>query len=76
MEEDTIPIFKDKETERIFKEKWQHRSVVTGKVFLVEEINEKGLEIGEDLEYQGWTMLLDIKEPVYPKIVRSFYVAA
>lgn len=63
-----MPLFHDEETEK-FKEKWQHRPVVTRKTFLLEEINEKGLEIKGGLEFQGWTKFLEMKEPAYPKLV-------
>lgn len=62
--------------ENRFKEKGKKRFVVTGKTFLLEEIEEKGLEIKGDMEFQGWTKFITMKEPIYPKLVRGFYVAA
>lgn len=52
------------------------RPVVTGKIYLLEEIEEKGLEIRGDLMFQGWTKFLEMKELVYPKLVRGLYTAA
>lgn len=70
------PLLHDEETEKKFKERWQHKLVVIGKIFLLEEIKAKGLKIKDDLMFQGWTKFLEIKEPIYSKLVRGVYVVS
>lgn len=75
-QEEVVPLFEDEQTDKRLKEKWQHTPIVIGNTFLLEEIEEEGLDIKGYLDYKGWTQFVSMKEPVYPKLVRGFYAGA
>lgn len=69
-------MFDSKALETKYAGKWQDKSVVNGKTIDLEGIKKGGFDIEEFFDQLGWTSLLKIDEPQYPKLVKALYAAA